>query len=67
MQLGWPARSPGMRNRVRSKTNAAHEGQIITESAGVHAILWNNGSWSYLYADEFIKLDEVHATAGSSA
>ena len=52
------------RDRVKSKTSAAHEGTIITESAGVHAILWDNGSWSYLYADEFIKLPlpaEVHA------
>lgn len=62
MQLRGQPRRPGMRNRVRSKVHAAHEGRIVTESAGVHAILWDNGSWSYLYADEFVKLDEVHAT-----
>ena len=46
-----------MRNRVRSKTNAAHEGYIAAiDAAGVHAIRWDNGAWSYLYADEFIRL-----------
>lgn len=45
-----------MKNRVRSKISAAHEGTIITQSAGVYAILWDNGSWSYLHADEFIQL-----------
>lgn len=52
-----------MRNkdRVRSKVHASHEGTIISETAGVHAILWDNGSWSYLYASEFIKLPLLEA------
>ena len=42
-----------MSNRVRSRTHAAHEGTIVTETAGTFAILWDNGSWSYLDEDEF--------------
>ena len=46
-----------MKNRVRSRTHAGHEGHIISiDAAGTHAILWDSGAWSYLYADEFIRL-----------
>ncbi len=53
-----------MKNRVRSKVHAAHLGTVVTETAGVFAVLWDNGSWSYLYASEFIwihSLAEAHA------
>jgi hypothetical protein len=55
-----------MRNRVRSRINAAHLGTIVTETAGVFAILWDGGSWSYLHASEFIRLD-VPSTVVASA
>ena len=53
-----------MKNRVRSKVHAAHEGTVVTECAGTYAILWDGGSWSYLHASEFIW---IHSLAEARA
>ena len=42
------------RFRVRSRVFACHEGWASNLGHGAYAILWDNGSWSYLSRDEFI-------------
>lgn len=40
--------------RVRSKACGGWVGTAYAPFHGVHPVLWDNGSWSYLYDDEFV-------------
>lgn len=47
--------------RVRSKVFYCHEGTLLATYGKVNVVLWDNGCFSYLHEDEFVRLDKEEA------